>query len=165
MEDIKTQPIETSADPISESTYIINTATKQQTSSQRSAIRRSNPSRQPRHGPRRQLQFGPALADGYGPGSATPMQGLSQGRECRTSASSRGNPDSYSPGDKKIAKPIAAVRPEIEREIAESERLGSGTVRLTIATLCISILRPFLRWSYVGNVSSAHSRILGPLFV
>ena len=125
MEDTKTHPIETSAlvDPAGDIADILNTAADKQISLRRSAMRSwsSNPSRQLHQLPRRQFQFGPPLADGYAPESATPVQAPWQRRERQIPASSREiRPSSYSPGDKKIVKASAAVRQEIERELAEA---------------------------------------------
>ena len=124
MEDIKTHSIETSvaADAIGDRADIQNTETDQQTSFRESAIRpwSSDPSRQLRQLLGRQFQFRPPLCDGYAPESATPAHAPQQRREWRTPASSRElSPSRHSPGDKKIAKPSAAVRPEIEQELAE----------------------------------------------
>ncbi len=106
MEDVKNQPIETSAvvDPTGESANILITPADQQPSFQESAIRprSSDPSRQLHQLPRRQFQFGPPLCDGYAPESATPAQVPRQRREWQPLASSRElRPSSHSPGDKK----------------------------------------------------------------
>ena len=108
-------------DPTDERADILNTAADQQPSFRESAIRpsSSDPSRQLRQLPRRQYQFGPPLADGYAPESATPVQKPMPQRERQTPGSSLGrSPSRNSPGDKKIVKLSAAVRQEIERELA-----------------------------------------------
>jgi hypothetical protein len=99
MEDIKTQPIETSAvaDPI-------------------------GPCRQLRQRPRRRLEFGPALADGYAP--TTLVRAPRQQRSKRPTAVRRSGLSTSSRPvvDKKIISPSPNLRPQIEQELAEVRR-------------------------------------------
>lgn len=168
MEDIKTHPIETSA-VADEKADILDTAADQQSSFQGSAMRpwSSNSPRQLRRLPHRQFQFGPPLADGYAPESATPVQGSRQRREWRTPVPGRQlSPNSDSPGDKKIVKPSAAVRPEIERELAAVRKAWQKyqTTRKRVGvyfylTAVFSLVRRWQRLKYAIKSSQAALRL------
>jgi len=154
-------------DPTDERADILNTAADQQPSFRESAIRpsSSDPSRQLRRLPRRQYQFGPPLADGYAPESATPVQKPMPQRERQTPGSSLGrSPSRNSPGDKKIVKLSAAVRQEIERELAYVRAAWQSIGQPIAVTRSIFTSKASFHLLLDGNASTAHSRILGRLF-